>query len=170
MTEEASTGLASAGKRGGSAGYRYCSSHARKKPTPRRHSDTDKCCRDSARSDMFTGTTPNPNWGYGKVNALAAVERAIRSAKTQSYDFDGDGRSDRSVFRSSDTTWYLDRSTDGFAAIPFGLGTDTLAPADYDGDGKTDVAVWRASEGNFYIYNSSDSSFVLRILVWPEML
>jgi hypothetical protein len=28
----------------------------------------------SARSDQFTGVTPNPNWGYGKVDALAALD------------------------------------------------------------------------------------------------
>ena len=83
---------------------------------------------------------------------------APRTTSNAQFDFDGDGRSDRSVFRPSDNIWYLDRSTDGFAAIQFGLASDALAPADYDGDGKTDTAVWRASEGNFYILNSSDSS------------
>jgi hypothetical protein len=29
----------------------------------------------TARSDAFTGQTPNPNWGYGKVDAYAALER-----------------------------------------------------------------------------------------------
>jgi hypothetical protein len=28
----------------------------------------------SARSDAFTGTVPNPSWGYGKLDALAAIE------------------------------------------------------------------------------------------------
>jgi hypothetical protein len=74
------------------------------------------------------------------------------------FDFDGDGKSDISVFRSSDRNWYLDRSTGGFAAVQFGLASDKLAPDDYDGDGKTDVAVWRESEGNFYILNSSNNS------------
>lgn len=30
----------------------------------------------TARSDEFTGETPNPNWGYGKIDALAAVRQA----------------------------------------------------------------------------------------------
>ena len=74
------------------------------------------------------------------------------------YDFDGDGRSDISVFRQSDRIWYLLRSNAGFSALQFGLSDDTLAPADYDGDLKTDVAVWRGSEGNFYVLNSFNNT------------
>ena len=78
-------------------------------------------------------------------------------------DFDGDGRTDLSVFRPSEGNWYLNRSTAGFTATTFGFGTDTLVPADYDGDGKTDTAVARPNAGNtaliFYILNSATSSF-----------
>jgi hypothetical protein len=60
-------------------------------------------------------------------------------------DFDGDGRTDLSVFRPSDTVWYLQQSTAGFSAVAFGAATDQLVPGDYDGDGKADRAVFRPS-------------------------
>ena len=86
----------------------------------------------------------------------------INSTQNRVADFDGDGKSDASVFRNG--TWFINPSTapslapNGFYGVRFGLSTDKLAPADYDGDGKTDVAVWRESEGNFYILNSSNNS------------
>ncbi|MBK9214436.1 MAG: PD40 domain-containing protein [Chloracidobacterium sp.] len=72
-------------------------------------------------------------------------------------DFDGDGRSDISVFRPSDATWYLDQSANGFSSRRFGISSDKLTPADYDGDGRTDISVFR--DGVWYWLNSSDGSF-----------
>lgn len=69
------------------------------------------------------------------------------------YDFDADGESDISLFRPSDTHWYIERSSEGYLAGSFGLATDKLAPADYDGDGETDVAVFR--DGTFYALRST---------------
>ena len=75
------------------------------------------------------------------------------------FDFDGDGRTDVSVFRNSDNTWYIYRSSDNtLFAQAFGAAGDRLAPADFDGDRKTDLAVFRASEGNWYIWLSASNS------------
>ena len=73
------------------------------------------------------------------------------------FDFDGDGRSDISVFRPSDGFWHLNQSTNGFYATQFGLSSDRIAPADFDGDGKTDIAVYR--DGIWYWLNSSNNNF-----------
>jgi hypothetical protein len=72
-------------------------------------------------------------------------------------DYDGDGRTDLSVFRPSDGNWFLSRSRDGFSAVNFGLSGDALVPGDYDGDGKADIAVFRNS--GWFILKSSDNSF-----------
>lgn len=77
--------------------------------------------------------------------------------KRPSFDFDGDGKSDISVFRPSLGSWYLlQSSNNSFFGLSFGLGTDVIAPADYDGDSKTDFAVFRADTGNWYLQQSKN--------------
>jgi subtilisin-like proprotein convertase family protein/(2Fe-2S) ferredoxin len=86
------------------------------------------------------------------VRTISIGQAGIGSAK---FDFDGDGRSDISVYRSG--TWYLQQSTSGTAVAQFGLANDKLVPADYDGDGRTDLAVYRG--GTWYVLQSSNSTF-----------
>ena len=75
-------------------------------------------------------------------------------------DFDGDGKTDLSVFRPTEGNWYLNRSTSGFAALNWGVNGDRLTPGDFDGDGKTDVAVSRLAAGSmsFYVLNSGNAT------------
>lgn len=73
------------------------------------------------------------------------------------FDFDGDGRTDVSVYRPSDGAWYILRSSDNtFLGLSFGLANDEIVPADYDGDEKTDAAVFR--DGQWFV-NGSTSGF-----------
>lgn len=79
-------------------------------------------------------------------------------------DFDGDGKTDLSVYRASNNTWYLQRSTAGFTSVLWGSGSDIPAPADYDGDGKTDVAVFRGNntpgQFDFFVLRSSTNTLL----------
>ncbi len=88
------------------------------------------------------------------------VSFTITAAPVRSRaDFDGDGKTDLSVFRPSEGNWYLNRSTAGFGVVNWGINGDILTPGDFDGDNKTDVAVFRASavEGqpDFFVLNSN---------------
>ncbi len=77
----------------------------------------------------------------------------INQSQLKYFDFDGDGKADISVYRPSDTVWYLLNSQAGFTASQFGISTDRIVPADYDGDGRTDIAVYR--NGIWYLLRST---------------
>jgi len=83
---------------------------------------------------------------------LAVLSKYGMANVKSNADFDGDGKSDVSVFRPSNGAWYLNQSTNGFTGLQFGVSTDKMVPADYDGDGKTDIAVYRG--GTWYLQRS----------------
>ena len=86
----------------------------------------------------------------------AFVAKISDPAGHAQFDYDGDGKSDISVFRPANGGWFIQRSTAGIYGVVLGDANDKIAPADYDGDGKTDVAIYRPSEGNWYVLNSSN--------------
>jgi hypothetical protein len=83
----------------------------------------------------------------------ASLKLSIIPARSRA-DFDGDGRTDMSVFRPSDGVWYLAKSTEGFSGAAWGTSGDIPAPGDFDGDGREDVAIFRPSTGTWWILKS----------------
>ncbi len=87
-----------------------------------------------------------------------AVARYL--SRTAQFDFDGDAKTDISIFRPSNGEWWIYKSSNGGnAAFQFGNGSDKVVPADFTGDGKTDVAIFRPSTGEWFILRSEDSSY-----------
>jgi hypothetical protein len=96
--------------------------------------------------------------GFGTNDIYSAVRVSVNRSATA--DFDGDGRSDVSVFRPSEGIWYvMESGSNTFRATQFGQDGDKIVPGDYDGDGRTDFAVFRPSDRNWYFQRSSDNSF-----------
>ncbi len=103
------------------------------------------------------GPSPTATNTFTPTNTPTSTPTAPPSGRT-AFDYDGDHKTDISVFRPSDGAWYLQQSQAGLFGMLFGFGSDKIAPADYDGDGKTDIAVYRPSTGIWYVLKSTDGT------------
>ncbi len=116
-------------------------------------------------------TNYNGNWavfpllGENKVlagdftNGLLILDATQSNAppKNTVSDFDGDGKTDYSVYTPSSGAWKIEASsTNAFSSTNFGSSEDKIVAGDYDGDGKTDYAVFRPSVGVWYILGSTN--------------
>lgn len=70
-------------------------------------------------------------------------------------DYDGDGRSDVSVYRPTTGRWDILGSGGSNLGVTWGTELDVPVAGDFDGDGKSDPAVFRPSTGMWYVLNSS---------------
>lgn len=94
----------------------------------------------------------------GGLDVYSATRVSVNRAATA--DFDGDSRSDVSVFRPSDGTWHvLQSGTNTYSVAQFGANGDKVVSGDYDGDGRSDIAVFRPASGNWYVLKSSDGGW-----------
>jgi hypothetical protein len=112
--------------------------------------------------------TVQPNTGSTGRSATITIgahtvtinQNGTAALSAKSFDYDGDGKADLSVFRPSAGSWYISHSSNNaFISVQFGAAGDLIAPADFDGDGKTDICVFRPSDGGWYRLNSSNNTF-----------
>ncbi|MEO6392025.1 MAG: FG-GAP-like repeat-containing protein [Pyrinomonadaceae bacterium] len=71
-------------------------------------------------------------------------------------DYDGEGLADFTVFRRSNSFWYvLNNAQTNVTSVFWGTNGDIPVPGDYDRDGISDPAVFRPSMGTWYVLRSS---------------
>jgi hypothetical protein len=118
-------------------------------------------------------TVPNIPTTTGRIKVEAAgkiffdisdvnftVTAGTATSVESPFDFDGDGKTDLSIFRPSTGQWWWQRSSDSnVRAVQFGNATDVVVPGDYTGDGSADIAIWRPSEGSWFVLRSEDFTF-----------
>ena len=103
--------------------------------------------------DNTAGQGPNPGWYIDDISIIGSYSCGLAPTVRSRADFDGDGKTDVSVFRNG--IWHLGRSTSGYTAVSWGAGTDISVGGDFDGDGKADLAVFR--NGNWYALQNSNN-------------
>ena len=93
-------------------------------------------------------------------DANFTINQVAAPSNEPPFDFDGDNKTDISIFRPSGGEWWYQKSSDNsVAALQFGTASDRQVPGDYTGDNKADFAFWRPSTGEWFVLRSEDFSF-----------
>ena len=112
---------------------------------------------------------PSTNFGYGatalrfrfrdvagNLGAASAVFN-LKIVDASLGDFDGDGKTDLTVFNSSQALWITQFSGGGSSTLSFGESNlkDIPIPADFDGLGRSQRALYRPATAQWLIQESS---------------
>ena len=122
-------------------------------------------------TDANTGTDAGYiGWSIDTITVRATSNCSFAPATIRSRaDFDGDGKTDLSVFRPSDNNWYLAPSLGGITIITWGASGDEPTPGDFDGDGKTDVAIFRPTAGSSPdFFTLLTNGYVINTISWGD--
>jgi hypothetical protein len=99
------------------------------------------------------------------IKAYTLVISANTSALAQLADYDGDGKSDFTLW-SNNGGWRFLLSNGGAQRLAqtqsWGKADDLALLGDYDADRATDLAVFRPAEGTWYIKRSSDGGVTVK--------
>lgn len=145
-------------------------------PTAKRPFDFDGDGKTDATVIRNTGGGANGQISWFSRNStngnLVGTVFGIASDQIVSGDFDGDGKTDITVWRSGAQAYFyiLQSQTNTFRADAFGqTGDDPSVVGDYDGDGKTDPAIYRAGatagSQSVWAYRASTSAATGQIIV-----
>ncbi|MBK8810340.1 MAG: VCBS repeat-containing protein [Acidobacteria bacterium] len=126
------------------------------------HSDTAPNCANSLMQSQLSGSTLLSfcTVSRSEVGSFVGTNGSCLTARSGAtpFDFDGDAKSDTTIFRPSNGTWFIANSASGgFSIFQFGQTGDKPVAADYDGDGKTDAAVFRG--GVWWRMKSANNTF-----------
>jgi glucose/arabinose dehydrogenase len=123
------------------------------------HNNNQQTVIDATRGDNIVGFGEDESGEIYVIRETGTpqVQKIVRAKA--SADFDGDLRTDVSVFRPSSGVWYAFHSSNSTVRIQqFGLTGDVPTPEDYDGDNIADIAIYRPTSNAWYYFQSSDST------------
>ena len=111
----------------------------------------------------------------GSGNSTTSIDTVIvrvldTNGANAGADFDGDGRSDHAVYRSTSGEWFVRNSSTAAASVVTwgearaGSSHEVPVTGDYDGDGKADHAVYRPATAQWFVRQSADQTAA--VMVW----